>query len=105
MAQHHILHAGMGLAQLFLAAFELTTAWLFVQGSNALSGLYLLQITIFETQNHELLRGLKGAGTVFGIVTEVTFQLFSNTTDVYAGHLILPDDSNLTTIRWASRLS
>jgi len=87
-----------------MAAFALTSGWLFVQASNVLYGLHLLQITVSRTQNHELLRGLKGAGTVFGIVTEVTFQLFNDTTDVYAGYLILPDDSNLTTFRWASRL-
>jgi len=87
-----------------MAAFALTSGWLFVQASNVLYGLHLLQITVSRTQNHELLRGLKGAGTVFGIVTEVTFQLFNDTTDVYAGYLILPDDSNFTTVRWALRL-
>lgn len=56
-----------------------------VEGSNVTYDLYLLQIIVSKTQNHELLRGLKGAGAVFGIVTEVTFQLFNDTTDVYAG--------------------
>ncbi len=58
-----------------------------------------LQIEISSSVNSELLAGLRGAGTVFGVVTEITFQLFGGTGDVYAGNLILPDDANLTTLQ------
>ncbi len=58
-----------------------------------------LQIEISSSVNPELVAGLQGAGTVFGIVTEITFQLFGGTADVYAGNLILPDDANFTTLQ------
>ena len=58
-----------------------------------------VQIEISSSVNPELLAGLQGAGTVFGVVTEITFQLFGGTGDVYAGNLILPDDANFTTLQ------
>ncbi len=58
-----------------------------------------VQIEVSSSVNPELLAGLRGAGTVFGVITEITFQLFGGTGDVYAGNLILPDDTNLTTLR------
>jgi len=61
-----------------------------------------LQIEISNSINPDLLAGLRGAGTVFGVVTEITFQLFSGIEDVYAGNLILPDDDNFTTFRQAN---
>ena len=35
-----------------------------------------MQITVSESSNSELLQGVRGAGTAFGVVTEVTFQLY-----------------------------
>ncbi len=58
-----------------------------------------VQIEVSSSVNPELLAGLRGAGTVFGVITEITFQLFGGTGDVYAGNLILSDDTNLTTLR------
>lgn len=63
-----------------------------------------LQIEVSSSVNPELLAGLRGAGTVFGVVTEITFQLFSGTADVYAGNLMLPDDANFTNLRQADSL-
>lgn len=57
------------------------------------------QIAVSSSENPELLAGLRGAGTLFGIVTEVTFQLFNGTSDVYAGMLRFAEDDNYTTYR------
>lgn len=56
------------------------------------------QVAVSSTEHPQLLEGLKGAGTSFGVMTELTLQLFS-TADVYAGYLLLPDDSNFTNFR------
>ena len=62
--------------------------------------MFLVQIEVSSTENTELLEGLKGAGTALGIVTEMTFQLYDGISDVYAGNLILADDSNFTSFRY-----
>ena len=59
----------------------------------------MMQISVTSAEHHELLEGLRGAGTVFGVVTELTLQLFS-TADVHAGYLIVPDNSNFTNFRY-----
>ena len=38
-----------------------------------------LQVAVSSSSYPELLAGIRGAGTVFGIVTELTFQLFKIT--------------------------
>ena len=57
------------------------------------------QIAVSSSENPELLTGLRGAGTLFGIVTEVTFQLFDGSSDVYAGMLRFSEDDNYTIYR------
>ena len=39
----------------------------------------VLQIAVSSTQTSELLPGLRGAGTLLGIVAQVMFQLFKYT--------------------------
>ena len=60
------------------------------------------QVAVSNTSHPELLAGMRGAGTVFGIVTEITFSLFDGIDSVYAGNLMLPDDAQHTTFRSAS---
>ena len=62
------------------------------------------QIEVSSSVNPDLLAGLRGAGTVFGVVTEITLQLFCGTSDVYAGSLMLPDGANSTNLRQADSL-
>ena len=62
------------------------------------------QIEVSSSVHPELLAGLRGAGTVFGVVTEMTLQLFSGTSDVYAGSLVLPDAANFTNLKQADSL-
>ena len=63
--------------------------------------LAMAQIAVSSSEHPELLAGLRGAGALFGIVSEVTFQLFDGSSDVYAGMLRFAEDDNYTTYRQA----
>ena len=52
------------------------------------------------THNADLLSGICGAGSVFGVVVEVTFQLYY-VADSFAGHIVALGDVGSTTWRLA----
>ncbi len=58
------------------------------------------QVAVNEASHPELLAGMRGAGTVFGIVTELTLRLFDGIDSVYAGNLMLADDAKHSTFRY-----
>ena len=59
-----------------------------------------MQVAVSDAAHPELMAAIRGAGTVFGIVTELTFRLFDGIDSVYAGNLMLPDDAQHSTFRF-----
>ncbi|KAK9830088.1 hypothetical protein WJX72_009715 [[Myrmecia] bisecta] len=53
-------------------------------------------------EHEDVLLAMRGAGTVFGVVTELTFKLFANASLVYGGNLILADDPDHSAFKDAS---
>jgi len=48
-------------------------------------------VTANSTHNNELLRAMRGAGTVFGVVTELTLRLH-DVSGMYGGYVVAIDD-------------
>ena len=63
-----------------------------------------LQVTADAEYNPDLLGAMRGAGSVFGVVTELTVQLY-DVTDYVGGHLVLFDDESTSIHRHALTVS
>ena len=59
---------------------------------------WFLQMTASAEHNPELLAAMRGAGSVFGVVTQLTLALY-DVTNYIGGHLVLLDDINTSNHR------
>ena len=59
------------------------------------------QVTANGTHNTNLLEAMRGAGTVFGVVVELTLKLH-DVSDLYGGFVVALDDSKGSNFKCAS---
>lgn len=58
-----------------------------------------MQVTANSTHNAELLKAMRGAGTVFGVVVELTLRL-RDVSGLYGGYLVALDDGRGSSFKW-----
>ena len=58
----------------------------------------ILQVTASASQNADLLAAMRGAGSVFGVVTELAFKVY-DVADYHGGVILFADDINCTIFR------
>ena len=60
--------------------------------------LYVMQVIASSSHNADLLAAMRGAGTVFGVVTDLVFKAH-NVSGYHGGFILFADDTNCTNFR------